>query len=107
MVGDRAAVTAPSDEDGSYLVAVSDMMVGLLFVFIIMLAAFGLSYRSAEEQATDTEAALLEELDQVAHESRRLAEERDHLAAERDEVAAERDRIAAERNRVARDRDRL
>ena len=66
-------------EDDSYLASVSDLMVGLLFVFIIMLMAFALNLRTAEEQATRTR----EEL-----ESARAAatEERDELAVERDEI---------------------
>ena len=37
-----------SGDDDSYLASVSDLMVGMLFVFIIMLMGFALSYRSAE-----------------------------------------------------------
>ena len=41
----------PAGEEEGYLASVSDLMVGMLFVFIIMLMAYALSYRSAQEQA--------------------------------------------------------
>lgn len=40
--------------DGNYLASVSDLMIGMLFIFIIILMAFALSYRAA--QATTDEA---------------------------------------------------
>lgn len=41
-----------SEADGdSYLASLSDLMVGMLFIFIIMLMAFALSYRSAQESS--------------------------------------------------------
>jgi hypothetical protein len=50
-------VPAPQDtwrsttEDNNYLISISDLMVGMLFFFIIVLGAFGLNYRTAEDQA--------------------------------------------------------
>jgi len=38
------------DEGGGYLVSVSDLMIGLLFVFLLMLMAFALQYSHAERQ---------------------------------------------------------
>ncbi len=43
--------TRQMHEEDNYLASVSDLMVGLLFVFIIMLMAFALNLRTAEEQA--------------------------------------------------------
>jgi hypothetical protein len=62
-------------------------MVGMLFFFIILLMGFGLSYRSAENQAAETEAQLTRERDAVSIEKDRLARERDALASERDQLA--------------------
>ena len=48
-------------EDESYFVSVSDLMVGLLFLFIIILMAFALNFRSAEDAAEETLDALTKE----------------------------------------------
>ena len=48
-------------EDDSYFVSLSDLLVGLLFIFIIILMAFAIAYRSAEDELTNTE-KLKEEL---------------------------------------------
>lgn len=101
MAGVRQpGLEAASEEEGGYLASVSDLMVGMLFVFIIMLMAFALNYRSAEEQAAATEARLIEERDEVAREKDRLREERDLLARERDILARQRDRLARERDEL-------
>ena len=76
-------------------------MVGMLFFFIILLMAFALNYRSAENQAAETEAKLTRERDAVSLEKDRLALERDGLAGQRDQLALERDRIAAERDEIS------
>ena len=44
--------------DDSYLASLSDLMVGMLFIFIIMLMAFALSYTSATNAANSQSAAL-------------------------------------------------
>jgi flagellar motor protein MotB len=46
------------DGEDSYLASVSDLMVGMLFVFIIMLMAFALNFRSAQQDASRTRAEL-------------------------------------------------
>jgi len=76
-------------------------MVGMLFFFIILLMAFALNYRSAENQAAETEAKLTHERDAVSLEKDRLALDRDALASQRDQLALERDRIAAERDEIS------
>ncbi len=97
----------PEDEEGNYLVSVSDLMVGMLFVFIIMLMAFALNYRTAEDQAGQTQAQLIRERDEVSREKDRLARERDALTRQRDELAEERDQFAMERDQLAKERDQL
>jgi chemotaxis protein MotB len=82
-------------------------MVGMLFFFIILLMAFALNYRSAEEQAAATEAQLTRERDAVSVEKDRLGQERDLLARQRDQLARERDRIAAERDEISAVTDHL
>jgi flagellar motor protein MotB len=76
-------------------------MVGMLFFFIILLMAFALNYRNAENQAAEMEAELTSERDAVSSEKDRLALERDALAGQRDQLALERDRIAAERDEIS------
>ena len=55
------AGTAPRGgrEDEGYLASVSDLMVGMLFVFIIVLMGFALNYRSAEGLAQADRSRLL------------------------------------------------
>lgn len=83
---------------------VSDLMVGMLFVFIVILLAFALKSRVADDQATQIQRDLIVERDEVGQEADRLAAERDALAAERDR---ERDELAMERDRLAAERDEL
>jgi chemotaxis protein MotB len=82
-------------------------MVGMLFFFIILLMAFALNYRSAENRAAETEAKLTHERDAVSLEKDRLALERDLLASQRDQLALERDQIAAERDEISAVTDHL
>lgn len=39
-----------AEEDDSYFVSMTDLMVGMLFIFIIMLMAFALSFREAQQE---------------------------------------------------------
>ena len=84
-----------SGEDDSYLASVSDLMVGLLFLFIIILMAFALNFRSAEDAAQTTLDELLTERDQLAIAQEALASDRDRLLAERDRLALITDRLLA------------
>lgn len=86
---------ATSGEDDSYLASVSDLMVGLLFLFIIILMAFALNFRSAEDAAEDTLDELLTERDRLAVAQEALAGDRDRLLAERDRLAEITDRLLA------------
>jgi flagellar motor protein MotB len=45
-------------EEESYFVSMTDLMVGMLFVFIVMLMAFALNLRDQEEKFTQTTSAL-------------------------------------------------
>jgi flagellar motor protein MotB len=83
-----------SGDDDSYLASVSDLMVGMLFVFIIMLMGFALSYRSAEEQAEQDRSRLMQDSAEVMAEREALMAQRDALGEvatellERDEARA-------------------
>ncbi len=43
----------PSEEEGSYLASISDLMSGLLFIFIITLMVFAISLREQEKRKQD------------------------------------------------------
>lgn len=47
-----------ASEDESYFVSMTDLMVGMLFIFIIMLMAFALNLRAQEEKFDETTTAL-------------------------------------------------
>jgi len=83
MRGEQPGALAGEDE--SYLASVSDLMVGMLFVFIIMLMGFALSYRSAEEQAEQDRSQLMQDSAEVVAEREALMVQRDALG----EVATE------------------
>lgn len=44
--------TAEAEDGEGYFASVSDLMVGILFVFLLMLTVFALSYREAEQEQT-------------------------------------------------------
>lgn len=96
----------PGDEE-NYLASVSDLMVGLLFIFIILLMAFALNFRSAESEAKRVQDELSGATEQVARERNQLAKDRDRVAAERDRVAVQRDQLAAQRDELLQERDVL
>jgi len=94
------------EEEGNYFVSVSDLMFGMLFIFIIILMAFALNFRIAEDDATGIQRHLARERDEVGREMRRLALERDLLAVHRDALAEERDELGAVTNHLLRN-DRI
>lgn len=61
---------APEGEGDNYLASLSDLMVGLLFIFIIILMAFALNYRVAQQSTTQ----VVEQLTNAEHLRRALLE---------------------------------
>lgn len=51
----RKGAAIAYEEEGSYLASVSDLMSGLIFVFIIALMVFAFSYKQYERDLTNTE----------------------------------------------------
>ena len=117
------------EDGGGYLVSVSDLMIGLLFVFLLMLMAFALQYRNAEhaqrvqieagrhaaeamEHQRDELRARIAAAEEAQHE---LQRQRDALQARLDaerrrvgtELAAEIDRVEASLRRAQIQRERL
>ncbi|MEO1020297.1 MAG: hypothetical protein AAFY56_21805 [Pseudomonadota bacterium] len=72
--------------DDSYLASVSDLVIGLLFIFIIILMAFGLNFRQAENVQLRAVDELVEERDAMSVERDRLREETRELADERQQM---------------------
>jgi chemotaxis protein MotB len=102
------------DEEGEgYFASVSDLMVGVLFVFLLMLTVFALNFRDAE-QAQMVERSRYEEAVREQERARREAEAQARLAAEAQKYADEQAYIArqeqenarreAERARIQQDR---
>ncbi len=87
MIGQRPWRSETGED--SYLASVSDLLVGLLFVFIIMLMAFALDFRTAERDAQIVKRDLETELKRVAAERDRIAAQRERLAEQRDELLAQ------------------
>ena len=71
-----AGIRASQEEDGGegYFASVSDLMVGVLFVFILMLTVFALNFRDAE-QAQMVERQKYEEAVRDAERARQAAEQ--------------------------------
>ena len=68
-----------SDEDESYFVSMTDLMVGMLFVFIIMLMAFALNLREAQqtqERINEEQTGARKARDQMLDDIRRKLETR-------------------------------
>jgi chemotaxis protein MotB len=58
----------------SYLASLSDLMVGMLFVFILMLMAFALTYRTAQDASERSNKELQDQLGEVESAERLLTE---------------------------------
>lgn len=56
-MSDHAPGDQGHDEEESYFVSMTDLMVGMLFIFIVLLMAFALTYRTAEQGLTGAQAA--------------------------------------------------
>ncbi len=81
-----------ADEEGEgYFASVSDLMVGILFVFLLMLTVFALNYRQTEQIERSRYEQLMAELQQ-----QKLETERQQAEAERQHVEADRQRREAE-----------
>jgi chemotaxis protein MotB len=95
MTTSRAQPGRHGGEEDSYLASVSDLMVGLLFVFLIILMAFAMKFRT-EEARLSVVGGLLEEERKKASgsaEAARAVELR--LSAEIDSLEADRVRLNA------------
>jgi len=89
--------------DESYFISFSDLLSGLLFLFLIILMGYALNFRLAETRAAQELARMAEERDQLAATRDLLAEERAQLSRQLEAL----DAVAAELVERERLRDRL
>ena len=86
------------DDGAGYLISVSDLMSGLLFVFLITLVAFVINFRIATQtQETAAEAARVE-LDQATQARLQALEEKLRAEAERDAAREEKAKLETVRD---------
>lgn len=100
---DRRILDEPEGE--GYFASVSDLMVGILFVFLLMLTVFALNYQTSTEDVEALEAELVR-LETLARE-RAEAAERARREAEQARIEAESQRRQAEIERAEAERQRL
>lgn len=85
------AVSRPEEAEESYFVSMTDIMVGLLFIFIIMLMAFALYLKQEQERAADMQEDTRQTVETVRDEVRRMHD----LESQRTEMLREiQDRLA-------------
>lgn len=89
----RDATDQTRGEGGGYLASVSDLMVGLLFVFIILLMAYALQFRTAQQTAEVTRAELERRISELSRERAEVERRRREVERERDRLRAERDSL--------------
>ncbi|WP_137113364.1 OmpA family protein [Mesorhizobium sp. GR13] len=82
MIAAEADETAGShaEEDENYFVSMTDMMVGILFIFIIMLMVFALNF----QKQTDQTEALTDQQKEQIEKAQELAQQIAHLQAQID-----------------------
>ncbi|MEM7046640.1 MAG: hypothetical protein AAF442_03200 [Pseudomonadota bacterium] len=80
-------IARTTPEDSNYWISISDLMIGMLFIFIIMLMTFALNYRAAEEKSIDTQNELALLLSQQEQRSARLSERNQSLSALREDLS--------------------
>ncbi|WP_019589416.1 MULTISPECIES: OmpA family protein [unclassified Thioalkalivibrio] len=79
---DLATSNRVADDGASYLMSVSDIMTGLLFVFVITLMAFVINFQLAQGEAQAEYDSLREEQETLEETQRELEKERDDLRAD-------------------------
>ena len=75
-----------AEEDENYFVSMTDMMVGILFVFIIMLMIFALNFRTQTDENEQLTAEQIEQLRKADELAEQIAEIRKQIAREFTEI---------------------
>ncbi|EIJ43689.1 flagellar motor protein [Beggiatoa alba B18LD] len=97
----------PADAEDSYLASLSDLMVGLLFIFIIILMAFALNYRQAESVSTAETVKQQTEKQRLMVETQAQQRERQRLEQETDKLREEQQRLSQETARLVVEKQQL
>lgn len=105
---DSAGRQAVEEEEENYFVSMTDMMVGILFIFIIMLMVFALQFKQqtdeTAEQKTKSEAQMEQILEKVRRVSSQLNDVRQQVSLQLEELS----QSQRQRNRLLTDlRDEL
>ena len=79
-------VSGFESESTGYLISVSDIMAGLLFIFIITLAAFILNFHEATAKTEQRREILEKEVEATQQEKIKLIQDRDKTKIERDKL---------------------
>jgi len=99
-----AEIDHHAEEDENYFISMTDMMVGILFVFIILLMVFAMNFR----QQTDTSEERIRRLEEVANTASRVQKEVSRLQNEVEgEIAAAAAAAELTRELLEKLRDRL
>jgi len=77
-----------AEEEESYFASMTDMLVGLIFIFIIMLMAFALQYRGAQADLSRDEAEIRSELEAIREENVTLSRQLQATEAELEQARA-------------------
>lgn len=96
-----------SSDDDNYLASLSDLMIGLLFIFIIILMGFALNYRLAEQQTAKATQLQHSEYERLMAETEIARLERERLEAETAAQQQERLRLIAETQAQQAEKQRL
>jgi len=86
--------TLLEDEGTGYLASVSDLMSGLIFIFIITLIAYVLTFQTATERRMDEIAKVTAQRDRLQSETARAMEERDRLRLETERTREQHGRLS-------------
>lgn len=87
MIEDASAADSPhaAEQDENYFVSMTDMMVGILFIFIILLMVFALNFRTQ----TDVSDERLRQLEEAARQAEAVAQQLEDLQAQvQNEIAS-------------------
>lgn len=85
----NGSASQPHEEEENYFISMTDMMVGVLFIFIIMLMVFALNFREQTDSQADETAQLQAAASALSQEASRIAERLEALQAKvREEVGS-------------------
>ena len=85
MMHQNGGSSQQHDEEENYFISMTDMMVGVLFIFIIMLMVFALNFREQTDNQAEETAKLEEASTDLSEEAERIATRLEALQAQVDQ----------------------